>query len=83
MIYFIERETELPFDGSLTECQIGKKIYDVLVQPKNTGLDSISDFIIDDNQLGMVFIKSNPREEKLVEQFVEERWGPMQELLLG
>jgi hypothetical protein len=83
MIYFIERYTDLPFDGTIAECQLKDKLYDVLVQPKNSGLDSISDYIIDDNQLGMVFVKSNPREQKLIEQFVEERWGPMQELLLG
>lgn len=84
MIYLIERINEnLPFDGSTSECQVGTKIYDVVPSPKNTALEMISDHVIDDNQLGMVFTKTNPRETKLVENFVEERFGPMSELLFG
>lgn len=84
MIYFIERTTlELPFDNSISECQIGTKIYDLVVADKNQGLDRISDHIINDNQLGMVFEKTNPREQKIIEQFIEEKYGPMSELLLG
>ncbi len=83
MIYFIERETSIPFDGSITECKVNGKTYDILKQNKNTGLDSISEHIIDDSKLGMIFSKTNPRETKQIEKFVEEKWGPMQELLLG
>ncbi len=84
MIYFIERTiSEIPFDNSITECQIGQKLYDVVVAPKNTGLDSISDHIVDDGQLGMTFTKTDPRERKLIERFIDDRWGPMSELLLG
>lgn len=83
MIYFIERETEIPFDNSISECQIGKKVYDVVVAPKNSGLDIISDHIVNDGQLGMIFAKTNPREQKKIEAFIEEKYGPMSELLLG
>ncbi|MCD6436264.1 MAG: hypothetical protein J7L15_07735 [Clostridiales bacterium] len=84
MIYFIERITpELPFDNSIAECQVGEKTYDVVVAPKDTGLNSISDHIVDDNQLGMTFFKTDPREQKIISEFIEERWGSMSELLLG
>lgn len=84
MIYFIERITpELPFDNAIADCRIGKKLYDVVVAPKNSGLDCISEHIVDDGQLGMVFEKTNPREQKKIETFIDERWGPMSELLLG
>ncbi len=83
MIYLIERETEIPFDNCIADVHINNKHYDVVVAPKNSGLDSISEHIIDDGQLGMIFVKTNPREQKKVEAFIEEKWGPMSELLLG
>lgn len=84
MIYFIERNIQdLPFDNSITECQIGKKVYDLVVANRNVGLDRISDHIVSDDQLGMVFEKTNPREQKQIEEFIEEKYGPMADLLLG
>lgn len=83
MIYFIERHDSLPFDDSITECRIGKKVYDLVVHNKDLSLERIADHVIDDSQLGMVFLKTNPREQKRIEEFIEFKYGPMQELLLG
>lgn len=84
MIYLIERAiSEMEFDNSVGELQINNKIYDVVVAPRNTGLDSISDHIIDDSQTGMIFAKTDPREKSVVENYITERFGPMSELLLG
>ncbi len=83
MIYFIERETDMPFDESFAVCRIDDKTYDLIKRPKDVGLERISDHIIDDGQLGMIFEKTNPREQKKIEAFIENRWGPMAELLLG
>ncbi len=83
MIYLIERMGEVPFDGSITDCRVGKKIYDLVVSKKDTSLERISEHIIDDLQLGMIFLKTNPREQKQIREFIEFKYGPMQELLLG
>ena len=84
MIYFIKRETsEVPFDGSISECQINKKVYDIVVSPSNIALERISDHVINDEQQNYIFEKTNPREEKLIREFIEERYGPMSEILLG
>ncbi len=81
MIYFIKRETDLPFDNSIAECQIGSTVYDIIVQPKNSGLDSISDHIVNDTF--MTFEKTNPREQSIIKEYIENKWGKMNELLLG
>ncbi len=69
MIYAIERwdvQMDLPFDNSFASVTIQSKIYDLVKSQKDTGLDKVSDFIIDDNQ---VLVKSDPR---LATEFKQE-----------
>ncbi|MCD6435922.1 MAG: hypothetical protein J7L15_05990 [Clostridiales bacterium] len=80
MYYIIKRETSIPFDTSHVQIVLGDFIYDVVKGPKNTGLDSISDFIVD----GDVLVKSDPRLEKQMKPKIESALDiKLQELLLG
>jgi len=83
MIYFIERETDMPFDNAINECILGKKIYDIVISNKNTGLDRISDHIVDNQSDKFIIIKTNPRDQSLVEKYIIDNFGPISELLLG
>lgn len=81
MYYIIERETDLPFDQSIGEIEIQKRIFDVVKGQKNTGLVSISTFIVDDNK---ILIKSDPRiEAEFKQKFENLTKIKLQELLLG
>jgi len=82
MIYFIER-TQGPLTESIADCHINGKIYDIVVSPRDTSLEGISEHVVADDHLGMVFEKTDPREQAQIKEFIESRWGPMNELLLG
>ncbi len=81
MLYFIERETQEPFEGSIRECQINTKVYDIVPQGRNVGLDRISDHVINDTS--WTFEKTDPREQQIIREFVEENFNKMNDLLLG
>ena len=83
MLYFIERHNDIPFDNSIDSCVINEKIYDIIQSNKDYSLERISNHVINDNELGLVFEKTDPREQKSIEIFIEKQYGPMQELLLG
>ncbi len=84
MIYAIERwseQGEMAFDNAFSNIAIQGKIYDLVKAPKDSGLERISEFILDDNN---VFIKSNPRTLTEASQGFESATGiKPQELLLG
>ena len=81
MFYIIEREFEIPFDKSIDAVVIRNVTYDIVKSSKNTGLESISDFIIDDNN---VLIKSKPGLERIIREEAEATLElEINELLLG
>ncbi len=81
MYYIIKRDQCIPFDASTYNIVIGNDIYDIVKGIKNTGLDSISDFIVDDQN---VLIKSDPRLEKQMKPKIEGTLDiKLKELLLG
>lgn len=83
MYYCIKRETDIsdmPFDNSYIAINIGKLVFDIVKGPKNTGLESISTFIIDNN----VIIKSDQRiETEFKNKFERATNIKLQEILLG
>ncbi len=80
MYYIIKRETSIPFDSSYISIVLGDDIYDIVKSSKNSGLDSISDFIIDND----VIVKSNPRLEKQMKPKIESTLDiKLKEILLG
>ena len=81
MFYVIKRETDLPFEQSIGEITLQDDVFDVIKFNKNSGLEIISDFIVDDNK---VIIKSNPRHENSFKKEFEKLTNiKLQELLLG
>lgn len=81
MYYAITREFEIPFDNSIGAINIGQDVIDIVKANQNTGLNSISIFIIDDNN---VLIKSDPRlEAQFKIEFEKLTKIKLQELLLG
>ncbi len=81
-LYFIERfNEESQFEGSVGICEIDGKIYDIVNQQSGIGLLSISDHIFDMDS--KVLEKTNPREEAKIKAFIESKYGPVNELLLG
>jgi len=60
MYYVIERvlTEDIPFDKTWMTFTMNNKIYDIVKARKDTGLDRISDFIVDDNK---VVTKADPR----------------------
>jgi len=81
MFYVIKREFDTPFDNSQAAFTIKNEVYDVVKSQKNTGLDSVSDFIIDDNN---TLVKSDPRLETTVREELERVLNlKLHELLLG
>ena len=81
MYYIIERVTDLPFDKSTKSIQLEGSTYDIVSVPRNTALDSVSEFIIDENN---VVVKSDPRLELSFRLAIEDAMGiQLQELLFG
>jgi len=81
MYYIIEREFDIPFDQSINAVVIRNITYDIVKSNKSTGLESISDFIIDDNN---VLIKSKPGLERIIREETEATLElEINELLLG
>ena len=83
MYYIIKREIDqgIPFDASTYNIVLGNDIYDIVKGIKNSGLDSISDFIIDDQN---VLIKSDPRLERQMKPKIEGTLDiKLKEILLG
>jgi len=80
MYYIIKRETSIPFDSSYINIVLGNDIYDIVKGLKNTGLESISDFIIDND----VLVKSNPAIERQMKPKIESALDiKLREILLG
>jgi hypothetical protein len=83
-MYVIQREfDELPWDNADFEIEIENKTYDVVVLPKNFGLDSVSDYIIDDNN---TFVKRPIGESDstlAIEAFEKKIGEKFHDLLLG
>ncbi len=82
MYYIIKRELDsgIPFDASLYNIVLGNDIYDIVQTHKNSGLESISDFIIDND----VLVKSDPRVEFKMKPKIESTLGiKLQEVLFG
>ena len=82
MTYIIERQQgEQPFGASYLSITVGRLIFDVVRDNKNTQLEIISTFVIDDNN---VLIKSDPRIESQMKPKIESTLDiKLQELLLG
>ena len=82
MIYIIERQQgEQPFGVSYLSITIGNLLFDVVKDNKNTQLEIVSTFVIDDNN---VLIKSDPRIESQMKPKIESTLDiKLQELLLG
>ncbi len=81
MYYIIKRETSIPFDASYVQIVEGNDIFDIVKGFKNSGLDSISDYIIDDDN---VLVKSNPVNERKMKEKIEGTLDiKLKELLLG
>lgn len=80
MYYVIEQEPELlEFDNTVAVFTINDKIYDVVSSQKNSALERISDFVIENN----VFTKSDPRLEKQMKESLKSVGFNVKELLLG
>ena len=82
MIYIIERQQgEQSFGASYLSITMGKLLFDVVKDNKNTQLEIVSTFVIDDNN---VLIKSDPRIEFQMKPKIESTLDiKLQELLLG
>ena len=81
MFYIIKREFDTPFDNSQAAFTIRNEVYDIVKSFKNSGLDSISDFIIDDNN---TLVKSDPRLETPMREEIERTLNiKLETLLLG
>ena len=81
MYYVIERVTDIPFDNSFKSFKIGSLVFDVVKAQKNTGLDSVSSFIVDDNN---VLYKSDISIESKFKEIFKRDFGiELNELLLG
>ncbi len=93
MTYFVKRDTvqEIPFDRSEgillyegTGTSSAPAVYDIITSPKNTGLESIADFIIETNGSEHVLVKSIPGQKDTFTRLYEQQTGEtLQELLLG
>ena len=83
MYYCIKREiiNDIPFDQTWMSFRIKGDVYDIVKAPKDTGLDKISDFIVDEN---LVAVKTDPRLDKIFkEEFQKTTDLTLNELLLG
>ena len=80
MYYVISRETDIPFDKATASIVLGDVVYDIVQVPRNSGLVSVSDFIVDEFK---VVIKSDPRQDVNFRLAFEDTMGvQLQELLL-
>jgi hypothetical protein len=81
-LYIIKREfEEIPFDRTKFSININGKLFDVLESNKNTALQSISDYVI--NLDNMIFEKSTMMEESQIKKEIEKEYGEMNTLILG
>jgi tRNA A58 N-methylase Trm61 len=82
MTYIIERtEHGIPFGSSYLSITLGNLVFDIVKDHKNTALDNISTFVLDDNN---VLVKSDPRIEKQMRPKIESTLDvKIQDLLLG
>ena len=78
MYYIIKRELE-PLDGSINEVTIKANPYDIVKSPKNTGLDTISDYVVDDN---LVLIRYPQGEGESIAEALRSQTGLDVSLLL-
>lgn len=81
MLYFIEREFDIPFDKSFRTVTINNKIYDLIISNTALGLDSISEYIFDIDKC--LLIKTNPRESNDIKKELKKLNYVVKELLLG
>ena len=82
MTYIIERQQgDQPFGSSYLSISLGNLLFDVVRDNKNSQLEGVSTFVIDDNN---VLTKSDPRIEKQMKPKIESTLDiKLQELLLG
>jgi len=84
MTYCIKRETLIPWDKSTAHFTVQGDIYDVVESHKNTGLESVAEYIIDQG----ILVKQpiNEHDNQLI-QFIDAYEATtntkIQELLLG
>ena len=81
MTYFIKRELDEPWDNTKGTLLFEGDALDMVVSNRNTGLDSVAEFVIDDNN---VIVKSDPRTHEKFKRIYEAQFSvQLNELLLG
>jgi len=55
MKYIIKRETQIPWDNTIKTFKLNGEIYDLVESSRNTGLDSVAEIVLDENN---VIVKS-------------------------
>jgi tRNA A58 N-methylase Trm61 len=81
MTYIIERTDNIPFNASYLSITLNNMLFDIVKDNKNTALENISTFIIDDNN---VLVKSDPRLEAQMRPKIEGTLDiKLQDLLFG
>ena len=79
MYYIIKKETNENLLDNSFEIKLSNNNYEVIKSFKNSGLELISDFIVE----GDVLVKSDIRLEKEFREVYEKEYGPLKEILLG
>ena len=82
--YIIKRETLLPWDNSQASFTHRGDVYDVVESNKNTGLESVSDYILEQNTIVKCPInESKDSQAELFITFENTTGRRVHELLLG
>jgi len=80
MIYIIKRETMVPWDNTQETIVIEGSTYDIVESAQDTGLDSISEYILKD---GVIVKSPNNKNQLFTEVYEKQTKQKIQELLLG
>ena len=82
--YLIKRETLIPWDNSTASFTHQGGVYDVVESAKDTGLESVSDYILEQNTIVKCPInESKDSKNELFNTFENTTGRRVHELLLG
>ena len=82
MYYIIKRENDLNIitEGTQNSFQLNESTFDIVPSQKNSGLERISDFVVENN----VVVKADPRTKSQFTESFESATGiQLQELLFS
>ena len=84
MTYLIKRESLIPWDNSQASFTHQGAVYDVVESAKNTGLESVSDYVLEQNTIVKCPInESKDDRTDLFNKFENLTGRRLHELLLG